>query len=98
MTHLRHAQPRIAASQNRPASPISPVAFSCCNQRKPTLGVVRSLWGRRCGDAISLQETYDCALHAVRALMKGGTDVQVLWFRVRGLRTRNFDLDYRPRR
>ncbi len=41
--------------------------------------------GGRCGDAISLQETYDCALHAVRALMKGGTDVQVLWFRVRGL-------------
>ena len=38
------------------------------------------------------------ALHAVRALMKGGTDVQVLWLRVRGLLTCNFDLDNRPSR
>jgi hypothetical protein len=38
------------------------------------------------------------ALHAVRPLMEGEADVQVLWFRVRDLLTRNLDLDYPPSR
>jgi hypothetical protein len=42
LTLKRHGWFRIAVAQNGPSSPISPVAFPCCNQRKhkPTLGVV----------------------------------------------------------